>query len=331
MRLSILSSMCFAITASLWTVAPVQANTLRNVFHPTIRATTKPSIKRRLLWRRFLQDKRNRHISLRRKLSLFCRVKKVRPDPLADHKNRLLLTERERRIVALDLRMKRLQQYIRLLKRSYKKNKYEQKVSNIGYMVSDALFTLGSYGLAKTLKIPWLQIVMPVSMKLTNQLVVNQSSLPQPTPFRLHLNDDMARLLQVMQFKMNPGPFQSVACYLSSPKLRDRMGHRCHPDHPFIRSRHKQLGQLWLKSRRLLRRNDLPAFWSTAFEFLTHRRQKVLQNQEFFILASSSLLKLQIQFLQKMRTVLHNDYQAWGCQQLRDIKSNKKRAKRIAL
>lgn len=331
MRLSIFTSLCFAMVASLWSAQPVEAKSLRGVFHPEFQVTTKPTAKLRSMWKKFLQEKKNKQAKLRLGLVRFCRSKQARPEPLADHKKRLALHQRESRMVALDLRMKRLQQYIAALKSAYKKNKYEQKVSQIGYIVSDALFTLGSYGLSKTLQVPWLQVVMPVSMKLTTQMISNPNKLPQPSPFQLQLNQDMARLLQVIQFRLNPGPFQNTACYLSRPKLRNKAGSRCHPDHPFIRSRHKQLGLLWSKSQKLMKSDDLPAFWSAVFEFLTRRRKKVLQNQEFFILASSSLLKLQIQFLKKMNTVLHNDYHAWGCQQLQSIQRKKKRTKRISL
>lgn len=332
MRLTLLTSLFF-ITASFAGVngQAFAGSPLNSIFLPTNKVTSKPTTKLKMKWKKFFQKKRNRHFKLRTNLAKFCRLKKVRPRALADMKGKLSLAARESRIIALDFRTERIQRYITLLKKTYKKNKYEQKITRISYIVSDALFTLSSYGLSRTLKVPWLQVVMPVGLKLTNQLVSGSTTIPQPSPFQLQLNDDMARLLQVIQFRLNPGPFQKNACYLSALKLRDPLGKRCHPDHPFIRSRHKQLGQLWKKSRTLLRRNDLPAFWSAVFEFLTHRRQKVLKNQEFFILATSSLLSMQAQYLKKMRMVLHNDYQAWGCEQLHRIKTNKKKGKRISL
>ncbi len=333
MRLTLLSSLFF-ITASVLGAngQALAASPLDSIFLPSNKIKQKPTARLKMKWKKFFQAKRERHYKLRNNLVTYCRLNKPKPRALADTKGTLSLNARESRIVALDLRALRLKRYIALLKKTYKKNQYEQKITRISYIVSDALFTLSSYGLSRSLKIPWLQVVMPVGLKLTNQLVSSGTgSIPQPSPFQLQLNDDMARLLQVIQFKLNPGPFLKNACYLSSPKLRDPMGNRCHPDHPFIRSRHKQLGSLWKKSRTLLRRNDLPAFWSAVFEFLTHRRQKVLQNQEFFILATSSLLTMQIDYLQKMRKVLHNDYQAWGCEQLYQIKRNKKRGKRISL
>lgn len=331
MNLRLLFTLPLVAITGLVPLGLAQADPLRQIFHPELTATTRPTLQFRLKWQRFLQDKAALHRSLRKELTQYCSKERPHPDALADSKGTLALEERERRMVALDLRTQRLQRYIQALQKAYQNNQYEQKVMRIGYIVSDALFTFGSFGLSKTLNIPWLQVVMPVTLKITNQLVSDTQAVPQPPPFQLHLDDDMARLLQVIQFKLNPGPFLANACYLAAPKLQDRLGHRCHPDHPFIRNRHQQLGALWQKSQQVLQEQDLPAFWSGVFEFLTHRQQKVLQTQEFFNLASSALLQMQIQYLKKMRAVLYNDYQSWGCQQLKLLQRNQKRAKRIAL
>lgn len=331
MRHRRLANIYLVVVAGFFLAGQAQAEPLRQVFHPEWTATSRPTLQLRLQWQRFLLERDAAYRNLRKELTQFCSKERPHPDALADKNGILELPEREKRMVALDLRIKRLNRYIAVLQGAYAKNQYEQKVMRIGYIVSDALFTFGSFGLSKTLNIPWLQVVLPVSMKVTNQLVTDAQGAVQPPPFQLHLDDDMSRLLQVIQFKLNPGPFQSNACYLSSAKLQDRLGHRCHPDHPFVRTRHQQLGELWQKSQKLLQQHDLPPFWSGVFEFLTHRQEKVLQTQEFFNLASSALLRMQIEYLKKMRAVLHNDYQSWGCQQLRILQRNQKRAKRIAL
>jgi hypothetical protein len=187
----------------------------------------------------------------------------------------------------------------------------------IGYLLSDTLLKLGSWGLSKTLDVPWLHIIIPSAVKLTNKLLTAENHpLPRPLALQLDIHSDINRLLQFMQFGLHPGSFSSLACYLSSPSLRDHSDQLCHPDHPVIRQRHQQLGQMWQRSRQILKQQDLPSFWNVALEFITRHRANQLKNQRYFLLATNSLLEVQTQFLQQIRAILINDYRAWGCPQI---------------
>lgn len=235
--------------------------------------------------------------------------------PILDTHDLISLKERERRIVALELKLKRIDGYLELLKKAYKGKEYEQKVMEVGYIVSDGMMTLSTFFATKFFgSTPWLSIVLPVALKVTSRsLSSDTKNIVTPQKLSLQASKEMDRIVQLVQFKKNPGPYNGVICYLTAPKMAN--GKACRPDHPFIIQQAKVIGTLWQKSQKDL--NSRYAWWlAPMVEFLTKHELKVIQNEKNFILISSGLLRTQKQFLKKMLEVLKNDYKAHGCKHL---------------
>ena len=254
--------------------------------------------------------------NMRRELSYHCRHSTPTQKALADTKGILSLSQRENRIIALQFRIARIHGYLHRLKKASKDAKFYKKMMNIGYIASDFAMNIGMFVTKNYFDLPWVSLLFPMSLKIAKKTITSKMTINTPQRLQLHIDREMDRIIQIIQFEKNPGIFENVVCYLRSSRLRNHLNGHCHPDHPFIRSQHKLLGQLWLKSQKKLHKAE-HAWWIAPFtEFITHQELKNITNEQNFIILLSGLLQVQLRFLRKMQSVLINDYKAWGCRQL---------------
>ncbi len=259
--------------------------------------------------------RRRMQIDLRRHLVSYCRHSHVIQRPLVDLTGRLTLAQRENRIIALTLKIKRLQAYIRYLKKHSKNNKFYKKMMKASYIFSDLSMNIGLFITKHYLEIPWVSLLLPTGLQLIEKLS-DKAKIDIPKQLNLHVAKEMDKIIRIIQFHKNPANFSNVVCYLNARSLRNAQGDHCYPDHPLIRQQFMLLKKLWTKAQRKLHEEE-HAWWLAPFtEFITHQELRKISIEQNFIVLFSGLLDLQIRFLNKMREVLLNDYKAWGCKGL---------------
>lgn len=259
-------------------------------------------------------SKRALRQSLRRELKRHCQATSKHPKPLADLRGQLTFSQREERILYLQMHLQKLRGYLSTLIQAQTRLRSDSKMMRMGYTVSNGLMTVGSFIMGKvSSKGAWFAVLLPFSVKAASTALSPEVKLATPQPLTLNIDKEYDQIIQRIHHKKHHGIYANIICYLSAKTLKNSENKRCRPDHPYVIRQHHTLGKLWARNHKKLKKASYSKWVAPALEFITKHELKVVNTNKDYAHLMAQLIQTQVAFLHKVIATLKHDQKAHDC------------------